>query len=67
MNVHLFICTSGLVTIHYGVVLISEPINFHFIQDFVIGLSILLRGSLDDKLRWTFTLYDQDRDGFISR
>lgn len=36
-------------------------------EDFVIGLSILLRGSLDDKLRWTFSLYDQDRDGFISR
>ena len=43
--------------------LITSP----FSQDFVIGLSILLRGSLDDKLRWTFTLYDQDRDGFISR
>ena len=32
-----------------------------------MGLSILIRGSLEEKLRWTFSLYDQDRDGFISR
>lgn len=38
-----------------------------FPQNFVLGLSILLRGSLEDKLRWTFSLYDQDKDGFISR
>ena len=37
------------------------------LQDFVVGLSILVRGSLDEKLRWTFSLYDQDRDGLISR
>lgn len=36
-------------------------------ENFVLGLSILLRGSLEDKLRWTFSLYDQDKDGFISR
>ena len=38
-----------------------------FYQDFVIGLSILLRGSVEEKARWMFLLYDQDRDGFISR
>ena len=32
-----------------------------------MGLSILIRGSLEEKLKWTFSLYDQDRDGFISR
>ena len=37
------------------------------LQHFVLGLSILLRGSLEDKLRWTFSLYDQDKDGYISR
>lgn len=36
-------------------------------QDFVVGLSILIRGTYEEKLRWTFSLYDQDRDGFISR
>merc|ERR1712008_295668 len=36
-------------------------------EDFVIGLSILLRGSVEEKARWMFLLYDQDRDGFISR
>ncbi len=38
-----------------------------FFQDFVVGLSILVRGTLEEKLRWTFSLYDQDRDGLISR
>ena len=33
----------------------------------MVGLSILVRGTLEEKLRWTFSLYDQDRDGFISR
>lgn len=36
-------------------------------EDFVIGLSILVRGTLEEKVRWMFTLYDQDRDGYISR
>ena len=36
-------------------------------QDFVIGLSILVRGTMEEKVRWMFTLYDQDRDGYISR
>ena len=47
--------------------------NFYIIlfivlfQDFVIGLSILVRGTMEEKVRWMFTLYDQDRDGYISR
>lgn len=36
-------------------------------QDFVQGLSILSRGSLDEKLRWTFSLYDINGDGCITR
>jgi len=36
-------------------------------EDFVLGLSILVKGCLEDKLRWIFSLYDQDRDGYISR
>lgn len=31
------------------------------------GLSILSRGSLDEKLRWTFSLYDINGDGRITR
>ena len=31
------------------------------------GLSILSRGSMDEKLRWTFSLYDINGDGCITR
>lgn len=40
---------------------------FHCCQDFVMGLSILLRGTLREKLEWTFHLYDINRDGYINR
>lgn len=36
-------------------------------QDFVTGLSILLRGTVREKLEWTFHLYDINRDGYINR
>uniref|UniRef100_A0A8C5D3F4 Kv channel interacting protein 1 b n=1 Tax=Gadus morhua TaxID=8049 RepID=A0A8C5D3F4_GADMO len=36
-------------------------------EDFVMGLSTLLRGTLRDKLEWTFHLYDINRDGYINR
>jgi len=38
-----------------------------FWQDFVIGLSVLLRGSVTEKLRWAFNLYDINKDGYITR
>ena len=36
-------------------------------QDFVIGLSVLARGTVQDKLRWTFSLYDINNDGMITK
>lgn len=36
-------------------------------QEFLKCLSDLIYGSVDDKLRWAFKLYDQDGDGVISR
>ncbi|CAG2170947.1 unnamed protein product [Oppiella nova] len=35
--------------------------------DFVIGLSVLARGTVQDKLRWTFSLYDINNDGMITK
>ncbi|XP_053691417.1 Kv channel-interacting protein 4-like [Sabethes cyaneus] len=36
-------------------------------ENFVQGLSILSRGSLEEKLCWTFSLYDINHDGKITR
>nr|CAI5829596.1 unnamed protein product [Callosobruchus analis] len=36
-------------------------------QDFVQNLSILSRGSLEEKLQWAFSLYDINGDGYITR
>lgn len=35
--------------------------------DFVIGLSVLTRGTIDERLRWIFTLYDLNGDGIITK
>ncbi|KAL0182441.1 hypothetical protein M9458_021816, partial [Cirrhinus mrigala] len=35
--------------------------------DFVMGLSTLLRGTVREKLEWTFHLYDINKDGFINK
>uniref|UniRef100_A0A8C3W1B8 Potassium voltage-gated channel interacting protein 3 n=1 Tax=Catagonus wagneri TaxID=51154 RepID=A0A8C3W1B8_9CETA len=36
-------------------------------EDFVIGLSILLRGTVHEKLKWAFNLYDINKDGYITK
>ncbi|ELW66231.1 Kv channel-interacting protein 1 [Tupaia chinensis] len=36
-------------------------------EDFVTALSILLRGTVHEKLRWTFNLYDINKDGYINK
>lgn len=40
---------------------------FSFLQDFVMGLSILLRGTVEEKLNWAFNLYDINKDGYITK
>lgn len=37
------------------------------LQDLLVTLSTLLRGSVYERLRWTFKLYDINGDGCISR
>ena len=42
----------------------DKKISFN---EFLISLNITAKGNLEDKLRWTFHLYDIDEDKFISR
>lgn len=41
--------------------------TFFSLQKFVQGLSILSRGTLEEKLCWTFQLYDINSDGQITK
>lgn len=41
--------------------------SFILSQDFVMGLSILLRGTIQEKLNWAFNLYDINKDGYITK
>ena len=36
-------------------------------KDFAIGLSILLKGSDEDKMKWIFQVYDVNKDGILTR
>lgn len=48
--------------------LFSQTCIYLFVkQDLVIGLSALARGTIQDKLRWVFSLYDLDGDGLLSQ
>ncbi|XP_042560485.1 Kv channel-interacting protein 4-like [Clupea harengus] len=36
-------------------------------EDFSVGLSVLLRGPVEEKLAWVFNLYDVNKDGCITK
>ncbi|KAI4905817.1 hypothetical protein NFI96_017022 [Prochilodus magdalenae] len=36
-------------------------------EEFVGGLSVLLRGPVEEKLHWAFDLYDLNKDGYITK
>lgn len=36
-------------------------------REFVLAITMLIKGSAVEKLRWSFKLYDKDQDGAITR
>lgn len=40
---------------------------FHFFQDFITCLSLMCRGTIQEKLQWAFKLYDINGDGRITK
>lgn len=36
-------------------------------REYVMAISMLIEGSAVEKLRWSFKLYDKDRDGAITK
>lgn len=45
----------------------SSIFIYFYLKDLLVTLSTLLRGSVYERLRWTFKLYDLNGDGCISR
>uniref|UniRef100_A0A670J3Z3 Kv channel-interacting protein 4 n=1 Tax=Podarcis muralis TaxID=64176 RepID=A0A670J3Z3_PODMU len=60
------LCIAGLTAKQMEIDLLLIH-HLAFFQDFVMGLSILLRGTVQEKLNWAFNLYDINKDGCITK
>ena len=53
--------------VRFGSTLSPSPSSSTSFKDYVEALSILVRGSIKEKLHWIFRFYDVDEDGKLTR
>lgn len=49
---------------HFGVCLQDNTLDF---LEYVAALHLILRGNLEDRLKWSFKMYDKDGNGKLDR
>lgn len=67
-----FVTTHIFLTLHIHstfayIACITFTVIIFPLQEFVVGLSVLSRGTFQERLQWAFSLYDVNGDGIITK
>lgn len=60
------LCVCVCVPVASGSFVCSQDNTLDFIE-YVAALHLLLRGNLEDRLKWSFKMYDTDGNGMLDR